>query len=135
MGGYIFTLLKRHNKALLQKSETNTFNQKWFRKELVQSQKQKSRAFWEFNVCRWHCSTMFWICPTFSHFTFHISLEVLYDNWSLLEAVNNGLTRYIKLYNYVMLRPKKPIKVFHLQKLANSQCWLAHLYRNGKQFF
>ena len=57
--------------------------------------------------------------PTFPHFTFYIPLEVLYDNWSLLKAVNNALTSYIKLCNYAMLNSNKPIKVAHLQKLGN----------------
>ena len=30
---------------------------------------------------------MFWRCPEISHFTFHISLEVLYDNWLLLKLL------------------------------------------------
>ena len=84
--------------------------------------------FWEFNVCSLiaskfgsclHCYIMFWTCPAFSLFAFHIPLEVLYDNWSLLKAVNNALTSSITLYNYVMLNSNKPIKVNHLQKLAN----------------
>ena len=54
-----------------------------------------------------------------SIFTFHSPLEVLYDNWSLLKTVNNALTSYIKLCNYVMLNSNEPIKVAHLQKLAN----------------
>ena len=36
-----------------------------------------------------------------------------------VEAVNNALTSYIKLCNYVMLNSNEPIKVAHLQKLAN----------------
>ena len=33
--------------------------------------------------------TLFWRClNTFSHFTFHMSLEVSYYNWSLLKAVH-----------------------------------------------
>ena len=35
------------------------------------------------------------------------------------EAVNNALTSYIRLCNYVMLNSNEPIKVAHLQKLAN----------------
>ena len=54
--------------------------------------------------------SLFWICPAFSHFTFHISREVLYHNWSKLKAVNNILTSYVKF---------GPIKVAHLQNLAN----------------
>ena len=47
-------------------------------------------------VC--NCYVMFWACQTlhFSHFTFHITLEVLYYNWSELKAVNNVLTSWIK---------------------------------------
>ena len=54
-------------------------------------------------------------------FTFHIShpLEVFYDNWSLLKAVSNALTSYIKFCDYVMLNSNEPIKNAHLQKLAN----------------
>ena len=53
------------------------------------------KTFLEFNVCSWiasefssylHCY-MFWTCPAISHFTFHISLEVLYDNWLLLKLL------------------------------------------------
>ena len=53
----------------------------------------ETKTFWELNVCSWiasefssylHCR-MFWTCPAISHFTFHISLEVLYDNWLLLK--------------------------------------------------
>ena len=37
----------------------------------------------------------------------------------MLKPVNNALTSYIKLYNYGMLNSNEPIKVPHLQKLAN----------------
>ena len=37
------------------------------------------------------------------------------------EAVNKTLTSYIRLCNYVILNSNEPIKVAHLQKLAN-QC-------------
>ena len=83
---------------------------------------------WEFNVCSLiasefsnclHCYIMFWTCPAFSYFTFHMLFEVLYDNWSLLQAANNALTSYIKLCNYVMLNSNEPNKVAHLQKLGN----------------
>ena len=33
--------------------------------------------------------------------------------------VNNALTSYIRLCNYVMLNLNEPIKVAHLEKLAN----------------
>ena len=36
-----------------------------------------------------------------------------------VEAVNNALTSYIGLCNYVILNSNEPIKVDHLQKLAN----------------
>ena len=36
-----------------------------------------------------------------------------------VEAVNNALTSYVKLCNYVMFNSNEPIKVAHLQKLAN----------------
>ena len=37
----------------------------------------------------------------------------------IVEAVNNALTSYIRLCNYVKLNSNEPIKVAHLQKLAN----------------
>ena len=37
----------------------------------------------------------------------------------IVEAVNNTLTSYIKLCNYIILNSNEPIKVTHLQKLAN----------------
>ena len=119
MGGYIFTLLKKYKKQLLQKSETKLFNQKQFCKELVQGQEKKPRAFWEFNACSWHCYIMFLTGTAFSYFTFHVPLEVLSHNWSLLKAVNNALTSYIKLCKYVVLNLNKPIKVACLQYVAN----------------
>ena len=59
---------------------------------LFEVKRKKTRAFWEFNVCSWITSEfssyiMFWTCPAISHFTFHISLEVLYDNWLLLKLL------------------------------------------------
>ena len=36
-----------------------------------------------------------------------------------VEAVNNALTSYIGLCNYVILNSNEPIKVDHLQKFAN----------------
>ena len=38
---------------------------------------------------------------------------------SIVEAVNDALTSYIRLCNYVMLNSNEPIKVAHLQKLVN----------------
>ena len=35
------------------------------------------------------------------------------------EAVNKALTSYIRLCNYVILNSNEPIKVAHIQKLAN----------------
>ena len=37
----------------------------------------------------------------------------------MVEAVNNALMSYIRLCNYVKLNSNEPIKVAHLQKLAN----------------
>ena len=37
----------------------------------------------------------------------------------IVEAINNALTSYIRLCNYAMLNTNEPIKVTHLQKLAN----------------
>ena len=63
---------------------------------LFEVKRRKLGRFWEFNVCNWianefnsclHCYIMFWTCPTISHFTFHISLEVLYDKWLLLKLL------------------------------------------------
>ena len=79
-----------------------------------------------FNICNWidskfssflHCYIMFWTCPAIWHLTFHIPLEILYDNWSLLKLITMP---YQVILNYVvMLSSNKPIKVAHLQKLAN----------------
>ena len=41
-----------------------------------------------------------------------------------MKAVNNVLKSYTKL---VMSNSNEPVKVAHLQKLAN-QCWMAHLW-------
>ena len=35
------------------------------------------------------------------------------------EAVNKALTSYVRLCNYVTLNSNEPIKVAHLQKLAD----------------
>ena len=40
--------------------------------------------------------TLFSTCRAFSHFTFHVSLEVFYYNGSYSNAVNNVLTSYVK---------------------------------------
>ena len=37
----------------------------------------------------------------------------------IVEAVNNALTSYTRLCNYVKLNSNEPIKAAHLQKLAN----------------
>ena len=67
-----------------------------FLMNLFEVERKKTRVFWEFNVCSWiasefssclHCYIMFWTCPAISHFRFHISLEVLYDNWLLLKLL------------------------------------------------
>ena len=92
-GGYIFT----------------------FHNEIVRSQENKSRAVGEFNVCSWiaseissclHFYIMFWTCLAISHFTFHISLEVLYVKLIMVEAVNNDLTSCIRLCNYGLVIEK-----------------------------
>ena len=58
----------------------------------------------------------------------------------IVEAVNNALTSYIRLCNSVMLSPNEPIKLTHLQKLANQSVlngafviekWLRHFRRWG----
>ena len=58
------------------------------------------------------------------------------------EAVNNALTSYIRLCNYVMLNSNEPIKVAHLQKLANQSVlngalviekWLNNSFRESKK--
>ena len=49
------------------------------------------------------------------HIISHTAWGILYDNWLLLKAVNNALTSYIKLCNYVILNSNEPIKVAHLQ--------------------
>ena len=55
------------------------------------------------------------------YFRFHISHIAWRIIWKLIivEAVNNPLMSYIRLCNYVKLNSDKPIKVAHLQKLAN----------------
>ena len=55
------------------------------------------------------------------YFRFHISHIAWRIIWKLIivEAVNNPLMSYIRLCNYVKLNSDKPIKVAHLEKLAN----------------
>ena len=118
------------------------------RKEIVESQEKKTRAFWEFNVCSLIAS-QFKSCLHYdalhfhiSHFTHHLKYYMI--NWSLLKDVNNALTSYIKLYNYVMLNSNEPIKVAHLQKLANQSVlngalviekWLNNSFSESKKNF
>ena len=60
----------------------------------------------------------------------------------IVEAVNNALTSYIRLCNYVMLNSNEPIKVAHLQKLVNQSVldgalvmekWLNNSFRDSKK--
>ena len=62
---------------------------------------------------------LFRTCPAFSHFTFHILLEVLYYNWSWLNAVNNVLTSYIK-FCYVYVNFKQSNKSSSPTKISQS---------------
>ena len=62
----------------------------------------------------------------------------------IVEVVNNALTSYIRKCNYVMLNSKEPIKVAHLQKLANQSVlnsalvikkWLNNSFSDSKKNF
>ena len=62
----------------------------------------------------------------------------------IAEAVNNALTSYIKLCNYVMLNSNEPIRVTHLQKLVHQsvvnrafviQKWLNNFFSESKKNF
>ena len=62
----------------------------------------------------------------------------------IVEVVNNALTSYIRLCNYVMLNSNEPIKVAHLQKLANQSAlngalvikkWLNNSFSDSKKNF
>ena len=62
----------------------------------------------------------------------------------IVEAVNNALTSYIRLCSYVMLNSNEPIKVAHLQKLANQSVmnsalvikkWLNNSFSESKKIF
>ena len=62
----------------------------------------------------------------------------------IVEVVNNALTSYIRLCNYVMLNSNEPIKVAHLQKLANQSVlnsalvikkWLNNSFSDSKKNF
>ena len=46
---YEVSLVKKYDKVLLQKSETNIFKQKWFHKKLVQNQREKKIERFELN--------------------------------------------------------------------------------------
>ena len=73
----------------------------------------------------WTTASVFWTCPDISQF--HISRITWGIIWQLIivEAVNNALTSYISLSNYVKLNSNEPIKVAHLQI---NQCWIAYLW-------
>ena len=60
----------------------------------------------------------------------------------IAEAVNNALTSYIRLCNYVKLNSNEPIKVAHLQVLANQSVlnstlliekWLSNSFSESKK--
>ena len=62
----------------------------------------------------------------------------------MVEAVNNALMSYIRLCNYVRLNSNEPIKVAHLQKLANQSVlngalviekWLNNSFSESKKNF
>ena len=62
----------------------------------------------------------------------------------IAEAVNSDLTSYIRLCNYVKLNLNEPIKVAHLQKLANQSVlngalviekWLNNSFSESKKNF
>ena len=62
----------------------------------------------------------------------------------IVDAVNNALTSYIRLCNYVTLNSNEPIKVVHLQKLANQTVshgalviakWLNNSFSESKKNF
>ena len=94
---YEVTLIKKYNKPLLQKSETEVFKQKKIHKKLVQSQQAKKLGRFEIkldnvwiannkqifavkllaNLVVAVIATLFWICLNmFPHLTFPLSLEV-----------------------------------------------------------
>ena len=52
----------------------------------------------------------------------------------IVEAVNNTLTSYIKLCNYIILNSSEPIKVTHLQKSVSIE-WRTCDRQMVKQFF
>ena len=103
-----------------------------FVKNLFEVKRKKALTFWEFNVYSWiaselssclHCYIMFWTWPAISHFTFHKSLKVLYDN---------------------LLNSNKPVKVAHFQKLAKqsvlcgalvTEKWLNNSFSESKKNF
>ena len=62
----------------------------------------------------------------------------------MVEAVNNALMSYIRLCNYVKLNSNEPIKVAHLQILANHSVlngalviekWLNNSFSESKKNF
>ena len=92
----------------------------------------------------WTVTSVFWTYPDISHFTFHISLQVLYDNWLLWKLLTMLLTSYIRLCNYVKLNSNERVKVAHLQKLASQSVlngtlviekWLNNSFSESKKNF
>ena len=95
---YGVTLVNKFNKLLLQTNETKIFGQKRFIKDLFKVNEKNNSGVWAFQIMSkfltlskhfqlncyscLHCYLIFWTCRAFSHFTFYISLEVLYYNWS-----------------------------------------------------
>ena len=61
----------------------------------------------------------------------------------MVEAVNNALRSYIRLCNYIKLNSNEPIKVAHLQNLANLvlngalviKKWLNNSFSESKKNF
>ena len=62
----------------------------------------------------------------------------------MVECVNNALTSYIRLCIYVKVNSNEPIKVVHLQKLANQKVshgalvitkWLNNSFSESKKNF
>ena len=76
-----------------------------------------------------HCYIIFWTCRAFSHFTFYISLEVLYY------IIDYVLTSYIK-YCYVYVNFKWTNQSCLSSEISQSINveWRTR-YANGKQFF
>ena len=61
-------------------------------------------------------------------FTFHI----FHTTWGIIDYTSNYSSKLLTMFkqvilNYLMLNLNEPMKVAHLQKLAN-QCWMARLW-------